>query len=132
IGALDFWPGRPVTLTLYWESLAPTSGDYMIYVHLRDEQGSVVQSWDAPVALDAEIAPPRYYSTHVWQPGEYIADVRRLILSEVDAPLGTGYSLVIGMYDLTTQTRLPVTIDGRDAGDGYVIDNRITLVSPPS
>ncbi|MCA9908319.1 MAG: hypothetical protein KC519_06680, partial [Anaerolineae bacterium] len=132
IGALDFWPGRPVTLALYWESIAPTSGDYMIYVHLRDEQGSVVQSWDAPVALDAEIAPPRYYSTHVWQPGEYIADVRRLILSEVDAPLGTGYSLVIGMYDLTTQTRLPVTIDGRDAGDGYVIDNRITLVSPPS
>ncbi|MCL4250052.1 MAG: glycosyltransferase family 39 protein [Anaerolineae bacterium] len=132
IGALDFWPGRPVVLTLYWESLAPTSGDYMIYVHLRDVQGEVVQSWDAPVALDAEIAPPRYYSTHVWQPGEYIADVRRLILSEVDAPLGAGYSLVIGMYDLASETRLPVTIDGRDAGDGYVIDNRITLVSPPS
>jgi hypothetical protein len=131
IGALDFWAGRPVVLTLYWESLAPAAGDYMIYIHLRDANGSVIQSWDAPVALDATTALPRYYSTHVWQPGEYIADVRRLMLTAADAPLGQGYSLVIGMYDLASEVRLPVTLDGEDAGDGYVIDNRVAIVPPP-
>ncbi|MBE0690987.1 MAG: glycosyltransferase family 39 protein [Anaerolineae bacterium] len=132
IGGLDFWVGRPVVLTLYWESLAPADSDYMIYVHLRDANGEVIQSWDAPVALDATTTPPRYYSTRVWQPGEYIADVRRIIFEAADAPLGGGYSLVIGMYDLASQTRVPVTIDVLPAGDVYLIDDRIMLVSPPT
>ncbi|MCC6613750.1 MAG: glycosyltransferase family 39 protein [Anaerolineae bacterium] len=132
IGTLDFWVGRPIVLTLYWESLTPADGDYMIYVHLRDSNGDVIQSWDAPVALDATATPPRYYSTNVWQPGEYITDVRRLTFEAADAPLGGGYKLVIGMYDLASQTRVPVTADGQPAGDGYVIEDRISVVLPPS
>jgi len=132
IGALDFWLGRPVVLTLYWQSLAPADNDYMIYVHVRDANGEVVQSWDAPVALDDTHTPPRYYSTHVWQPGEYIKDVRRLTFEAADAPLGNGYTLVVGMYDLASQTRVPVSIDGQPAGDGYIIDDRISLIPPPS
>jgi hypothetical protein len=132
LGGLEFWPGRPVVLTLFWQVIAPADGDYMTYIHLRDSAGEVIAAWDGPTALQAETTPPRYYSTLLWQPGEYIADVRTLRIDEADLPLGGGYQLVIGMYDLATQTRIPVHIDSEPAGDGYTIDDRIQWVLPPS
>lgn len=72
-----------------------------------------------------------YYSSLVWQPGEYISDERMLVLPDGAAEVGAGYRLVIGMYDSGTQARVPVTVDGSAAGDGYEIEHRISIVEEP-
>jgi hypothetical protein len=131
LGTLDLWEGRPVYLTLYWEVLAETDIDYMIFLHLRAPDGAIVQTWDAPVALNDSTTPPRYYSTRVWQPGEFIADVRLVRLEVPDVPLASGYSVVVGLYDLVTGERVPVVVDGQADGDGYVVDDRFNVITNP-
>ena len=44
-----------------------------------------------------------YYSTLVWEPGEYISDERVFTLPEGVDPVGTGYRLVIGIYNSRTR-----------------------------
>ena len=127
LGAATFWPGRPVYLQLYWETLRPAADDYMIYVHLRDRTGTVVANWDGPVTHSYN---GRYYSTLLWDPGEFVRDERLLKFSDADLPPnGDGYSLHIGMYDLETGSRLPVTIGGEPAGDGYQLSEQLEIVA---
>jgi hypothetical protein len=132
LGGLEFWQGRPLYATLYWEPITTTDQDYMMFVHLRDREGNLIRGWDAPVAYNDSAVPPRYYSTLVWEPGEYIRDVRILRMGEeANEHLGTGYSLWVGFYDLSTGERVPVTVDGELAGDSWLIDDRISIVAPP-
>ncbi|MDX2138035.1 MAG: glycosyltransferase family 39 protein [Chloroflexota bacterium] len=131
LGTLDLWEGRPVYITLYWEVLAQTDIDYMLFLHLRAPDGAIIQTWDAPVALNDAVTPPRYYSTRVWQPGEFIADVRLVRLEVPDVPLATGYSVVVGLYDLVTGERVPVMVNGEPAGDGYIVDDRFNIIADP-
>ncbi|MBN8617632.1 MAG: hypothetical protein J0L63_01925, partial [Anaerolineae bacterium] len=105
------------------------SADYMIYIHLRDTDGSVVQSWDGPVTLTRE---GNYYSTLVWEPGEIVIDERNLLFEGEDVPTGAGYQIVVGLYDLATDTRVPLTINGEAAGEGYRLTDRIQVVPPPA
>jgi hypothetical protein len=129
IGGLDLWPGRRLILHLYWEVLEQPSVDYTIYVHLRDPAGNVIQTWDSPVTRAADGS---YYSSLVWEPGEFITDPRIIRFDAVNAPLGTGYSIVIGLYDRLADRRAAVTINGQPAGDGYLLNDRITIVPPPA
>jgi hypothetical protein len=128
IGADTFWPGRPVYLQLYWEVLNATDRDFTVYIHLRDADGTVRAAWDGPVTSSGD---GRYYSTLVWEPGEWIVDERLLRLAEGDAPPGEGYTLVIGFYDLVTNERLPVTVGGVPAGDGFALDERLKVLAQP-
>ncbi len=130
IGGREFWLGRRLIMHLYWEVLAPVPEDYMIYIHLRDRDGNVQATWDGPVARspDGQI----YYSTLVWEPGEFISDERTLRLPDDSlAPPGDGYSIVIGMYDILTGERVPVTIDGEPAGEGYTLSEPIEVLAEP-
>ncbi len=132
LGGLEFWAGRPLYLTMHWEPLATTNQDYMVFVHLRDRDGNLVRSWDSPVALNNDAVPPRYYSTRVWEPGEFIQDVRILRMNEdANALIGDGYSLYVGFYDLATGERVPVTVDGEPAGDSWLVDDRLIVTLPP-
>lgn len=127
IGADTLWPGRQIILQMYWEALAPASDDYTIYLHLRDADGEVWATWDGPIT-SPEYHDGRYYSTQVWEPGEFIIDERRLRLpDDVQPPPGDGYGLWFGFYDLDTGERLPVTVDGEPAGDGYRITENIKI-----
>jgi len=129
IGGLDFWPGRELIMHLYWEVIKTPSADYMIYIHLREADGNVVQSWDGPVTLTRD---GNYYSTLVWEPGEIVIDERTLLFEGEDVPTGAGYQIVVGLYDLATDTRVPLTINGQAAGEGYRLTDRIQIVPPPS
>jgi hypothetical protein len=132
MGGLEFWEGRPLYLTMVWEPIAPTNRDYMIFVHLRDRDGNLVQGWDGPVALNDSTTPPRYYSTRVWEVGEFIQDVRVLRMgAEANELLGDDYSLYVGFYDLVTGERVPVTVDGEVVGDSWLVDDRLSVVSVP-
>jgi len=128
IGADTFWPGRPVYLQLYWETLRPPDRDYTIYVHLRDADGQVRAAWDGPVTSSGD---GRYYSTLVWEPGEFVVDERLLRLTEDQAQPGEGYSIVVGFYDLQTNERLPVTVGDVPAGDGFRLNERLRVLAQP-
>lgn len=54
-----------VDLTLYWESLAPLTADYTLFVHLLDEAGQIVAQADGP-PLNG-LTP-----TSQWQPGDVL------------------------------------------------------------
>ncbi len=127
IGGLDLWHGRKVIAHLYWQVIAPPLDDYSILIHLSDDEGNLIASWDGPVAKGEH----GYYSTLVWEPGEYISDERVIQLpDDVDA-VGEGYRLVIGIYNTRTGERLPVTVDGEAAGSEYQIENRLNLLAQP-
>lgn len=122
----------PVRLRWVWEAQSPAEHDYMIYVHLYDGQGNFITAWDAPpveTTLTYNADPwTTYYSTRLWQAGEYIVDRRHLTLPEDFIPDGgTTYHLMLGMYDLETNVRVPVFIDGQEAGDGFRIERTLSV-----
>lgn len=84
-----------LSLTLYWQSLAPVGTNYTLFVHLLDAAGNVVAQVDAPPTGNA-------YPTGWWSPGETIADRHTL-------PAVSGAVAVrLGFYNATTGQRLPV------------------------
>ncbi len=126
IGGDYFWPGRKLVMNLFWEVLTPADADYMVYIHLRDKNGQVWDSWDGPVTRTND---GNYYSTLVWEPGEFITDKRELLLRNAETPPGEDtYQIVIGLYDLADNRRVPVTINGKPAGDGYTLAETISIV----
>jgi hypothetical protein len=130
LGGLELWQGRPVVATLYFESIAPAADDLSIFLHLRDDDGRVIAAWDDPVGR-GELGYQGYYSTLMWQPGEFITETRTIRLPDGVAPFGEGYSLHIGLYNAVTLERVPVFVDGVPHGDSYRIENRISIVPPP-
>ena len=94
--------GRPISnlkLTLYWQVESPLPLDYTTFIHLRNEAGEIVAQKDQPPLGGV-------YPTSLWEPGEIIADEISVSLPE-NLPPGQ-YSLVVGLYDLSTGARLPV------------------------
>ncbi len=122
---LELWPGRPFYITLAWEVFGAASTDYSIFVHLRDAEGNLIKAWDAPAAP----TPLGYYSTQYWQAGEWIKDERLVrITAEELPPPGDGYSFWIGFYDTVTLERVPITLNGVEIVDDYLIDDRIVIL----
>ena len=126
--ALDdvrLWPGRELTLALYWQARDLAPQDYSIFVHLRDGEGELIANWDGPVGLDAA---GRYYSTLLWEPGEFIRDERLLRIPENLDPSAVGNpGLWIGIYDWRSGERQALTIDGLPAGDSYRLNQRLVF-----
>lgn len=104
--------GEPLTLTLYWQSLATTDLPLTVFVHLEGPDGinHAQRDWQ-----------PRQntYPVALWIPGEYIDDTYTLTLP-ADAPLGT-YTLKVGMYLQETGQRLSITTGGESVGDFWPI-----------
>jgi hypothetical protein len=126
IGANSFWPGRRVVMHLYWEVLTPPDNDYMVFVHLRDADGTIIAQWDGPVAPTPD---RRFYDTTLlWQPKTFVIDERTLLVPE-DALIEPGetYTLVVGMYPLSDQAnRVEVSINGKPWGTEYRLNETIT------
>ncbi|MCD6290512.1 MAG: hypothetical protein J7M34_08415, partial [Anaerolineae bacterium] len=85
----DLQPGRPVTVTLYWQPKRPLSKNYTSFVHLLDGHGEKIGQHDAPPG-------GVYYPTSLWQPGEVLRDRHPIALPD-SLPTGP-YSLRIGFY----------------------------------
>lgn len=91
-------PGGGLPLTLYWQSLAPVLGDYVIFDKLLAADGQVYGGYDR--------LPREYYSTMLWANGEVVEDGFAVpILAK--APPGV-YHLHVGLY--TSQTGAPVSL----------------------
>jgi hypothetical protein len=80
--------GRLV-LTCYWQVLRPLADDYTTFVHLVNAAGDVV-------AQDDHEPGGVYYPSHLWKPGETLADAHTLQLSP--NPGAGPYRIVAGLY----------------------------------
>ena len=86
-------------VTLWWQSLAPLSADYVVFVHLYDAGGQLIATADAPPLSGG-------FPTSLWQPDDRVCDDRIILLSEtVSAPLQLG----VGWYDQADGSRLAAT-----------------------
>ena len=81
--------GQPLTVTLYWQSLAELDEDYLVFVHMLNEAGAIVTQVD-------EGPQQGGYPTSLWVAGEVIADRHTLTLP--GDLLAGDYRLRIGFY----------------------------------
>lgn len=101
----DTTPGTTLYLILHWQALAPLAEDYTVFAHLL---GAHNPATNGPVWAGHDGQPVGgTYATRAWQPGEVILDVHPLTIP-ADAPPGE-YQLEVGLYLLSTMTRLPAT-----------------------
>ena len=98
--------------TLYWQALAPMAEDYVLALQLVSPvPGDTTLRWNY------NSWPGRgNYPTSAWQPGEVIADRYRFQLPEADFPT-RAWDLHLVLYLEETGERLPVQVNGTEAGD---------------
>jgi hypothetical protein len=106
-------PGRPATLTLYWQALTEMETSYTVFAHLLRPDGTMAAQHDSVPAGGA-------YPTTLWVSGEVVAD--RHVLDLPDLPAGV-YTLEVGMYVAETGMRLAVP----DAPGGALVLEGISL-----
>lgn len=100
LAAEDARPGGRVTVTLYWQALGPMERNYQVFVHLYD--GELWAQHDGAPAC-------AIWPTTRWEPGQIIADPH---IVELPAELPAGsMPVLVGLYDLVTEDRLPVNGD---------------------
>jgi hypothetical protein len=113
--------GKTTAIQLFWETYHAPPIDYTLFAHLIAQDGKRYGQVDL------------LYPTSQWQANRYITTDLTLA---VPANLPPGkYQLVIGLYDPSSNQRLPLvtsaphdpTIDGYDA----LVLNEVHLRSPP-
>lgn len=110
-------PGDTTTLTLFWEAINQTNADYTTFAHLLDGEGQLFGQKDSQ-------PQDGMYPTYIWDPGERVIDELQLTI-DPEAPPGE-YTFAIGMYELQTLERVPITTD---AGE-LLPDSRLFLPGP--
>lgn len=94
-GDLAARPGATIPLTLWWRGAQPPAGSFT-FVHLLDQTGAVVASYNAPVFGGQPPAP--------WLSNEVVPDHAAIA---IPATIGPGsYRLVGGLFDPQSGTEL--------------------------
>lgn len=105
-------PGETLSVTLYWQALAPMQRDYSIFMHLA--------SADKIVATNDGLPYTKPKRMRQWSVGQTMQEVRPLaVAAEITAGL---YNVVMGVFDMDSG-RLPVV-----ATDGHYLSEEHTLV----
>jgi mannosyltransferase len=102
LNAETFAPGDVLQLRLNWQTDAPLTTRYKVFVHLLDAAGVLAAQRDSEPGGGLAL-------TTTWTPGETVEDNHALLL-----PTAPGdYQLCVGLYDLDNpQARLPVSEGG--------------------
>jgi len=116
--------GGGLPITLYWQSLAPVLGDYIVFNKLLDPAQKVYGGYDR--------LPREYYSTILWAENEIIEDGFGLPISPA-APNGI-YTLDVGLYSLATgaPVSLPLIQNGQTSEQKSVRLGPIKVGGAPS
>jgi hypothetical protein len=101
---------------LAWQADETPSADYTVFAQLVDRENNLVASYDRP-PLDGA------YPTSTWLPAQVVVDPRFIPLDDV--PAGD-YRLIAGLYDPTTQQRLPTT-----SGADFIELTTVTIGKQP-
>jgi hypothetical protein len=114
-------PGQPINIDLFWEVTGPPPGNYLLFVHLIDEVGTMVAQRDTHPGLGN-------FPSSQWQPGDHFVDSIQLYLPET-AYTHTTAELSIGLY-APGSYRLGITqADGTFLGDALPL---ATMTIEPS
>jgi hypothetical protein len=112
-------PGGNVSLTLYWQCLAPMAEDYSVFVHLLAENDLIIAQRDMYPGQGT-------YPTTLWSAGDILADTYVLPVSPA-AMTPSEAQFEAGLYRLQTGARLQATRPtGERLGDN-VRFGRVTL-----
>lgn len=104
--------GQTLYLTLHWQALRAMGTNYMVFVH--------VQQAEFPTSIGDGPPAYGYYTTNVWRAGDWVVDERTVELPRVFDPARD--QVLVGMYDLETLQRLPVTdSQGQPLGDSIAL-----------
>ncbi|MDX1524022.1 MAG: hypothetical protein R3264_20505, partial [Anaerolineae bacterium] len=116
-------PGGGLPVTLYWQSLAPVLGDYVVFDVLLDENQQRFGGYDR--------LPLEFYSTILWAEGEIVEDGFAVPV-QPDAPPGV-YTLRVGLYSETADgpVSLPVHHDGQPTENTSISLGPIKVGGPP-
>jgi len=112
-------PGEILRLSLSWELIADPQDDYVVFVHLLDEEGTIMAQRDSQPL--GGLRP-----TTTWSVGETLRDNLGLLVPE-HVPLGE-YQLVAGMYLPSTGERLPIVAGGDTSGAGAIALKTVEVV----
>ncbi len=98
---------------LYWQSTAPMTQNYTIFLQLLDANEQLISTID--------VQPMQgNYPTSLWQPNEIIMQTFAITLPADTR--SSSYILTTGMYDLATGQRLPIVTDNEPIlADGALI-----------
>lgn len=111
--------GDILLLTVLWEAETRISTDYKVFVHLLNEDGSILAQHDSQPM--GGVRP-----TSGWRIGEGVEDHHGVLLPEV--PPGE-YRLVVGVYDPESGERLPISDGGERAMGDSLLLARVRVVS---
>lgn len=104
-------PGELLHIGTVLQARQRPDGDYVLFAHLVDPNGTVVSQYDAQPLDNA-------YPTSLWDPNEHVADILRL---DIPRDAAGRYTLRFGIYRADTLERLPLTGEDWDvwrvAGD---------------
>ena len=101
-----------VTITWYWQAAATMTNDYTFFTHLRDSSGQLITQQDSQ-------PQGGWYPTSFWAEGEIVTETVVLVRPQ-NAPSGP-YQLAVGVYQLATLERLPVTYQSSTQPDNQLI-----------
>ena len=113
-----FHPGQELPLTLYWRAQQPIGEDYQVFVHLLDENGTLVAGYD-------KAPQDGWWPTSLWEPGQTFDDSYPLALPATLPP--GSYELRAGLYRLADLWRLPLTSARDDVRDNAAVLTKITI-----
>jgi hypothetical protein len=102
-------PGDILQVTLFWRTDAPLAERYKVFVHLYADVNH------PPLAQQDGEPGGGLQPTSTWPAGETVADNHGVLIPP-ELPPGT-YTLNIGLYELFTNIRLPITLNAAPAGD---------------
>jgi hypothetical protein len=116
-------PGGGLPLTLYWQSLAPVLGDYVVFDKLLDQNQQVYGGYDR--------LPREYYSPILWAEGEIVEDGFAVPVAP-DAPPGV-YNLHVGLYSPKNGSplSLPLMQDNQPSDVTSVVIGPVKVGGPP-
>lgn len=104
-------PGKLNDVRLFWSTRTPIQQEVSLFVHLLDVRGEVVAG--------ANDYPANGLRMNLWQPGTIVPDLHQLA---IDAALAPGkYSIELGFYRPSNDSRLPVWVEGRRQPDDRVL-----------
>ena len=108
-------PGEPIGIELYWEVLGAPPGDYLLFVHLTDDEtGALAAQRDTHPGLGN-------FPSSQWEPGDRFVERLSIYLPETAYAPSAG-ELTIGLY-APEGYRLGITdgATGEGLGDAYSI-----------
>ncbi|MBX3051002.1 MAG: hypothetical protein KF753_05995 [Caldilineaceae bacterium] len=105
--------GVTSTLTLYWRVEQTLLPSHNVFVHLRDDTGTLLSQDDGVPGRRQTAAP-----SNTWIPGEIVSDPHTLTIPAEGLP---GVTVQVGLYEPSSGVRLPVSVNGQVVGDSYSI-----------